>query len=206
MTGLPHISIVCMILRGKEQALQAAPVFMRHGSVGLPFLDELLGRFDDVFPRREDLDLQVALLRHYFDVTTIGQSLREALNEPFFYAGDQAFVKGTARLVQGGVSRALRPFARKLLQLSERLKQVMPWRCPQRLFQPIGEGSVVVDAVEGLLDRDQQFADNYDKLEDLVYESIEIQLCQRVEWLNLRNLRDVADRGIADAGFAACLH
>lgn len=43
-------------------------MLMRHRRVGLPLLDELLGRLDDVLPGRKNLDLQIALLRHYLDV------------------------------------------------------------------------------------------------------------------------------------------
>lgn len=62
----------------------------------------------------------------------------------------------------------------------------------------------MIDTVEGLLDGYEQFADDDNKLENLIYKSIEVQLGQRVEWLHLGYLGDVADGRIADVGFAAC--
>lgn len=61
----------------------------------------------------------------------------------------------------------------------------------------------MIDTVECLLDRDEQFTDNDNKLEDLIHKSIEVQLGQRVEWLHLGYLGYVADGRIADVGFAA---
>lgn len=61
----------------------------------------------------------------------------------------------------------------------------------------------MINTVECLLDRDEQFADNDNKLEDLIYKSIEVQLGQRVEWLHLGYFSYVADGRIADVGFAA---